>query len=156
MRTYRIRSFIFMLFTLSLILYQGSSFSQTKTPKRVAILPFTMNADRDLSFLRDGIVDMMGSRLAWKGEVDIIQKGIVKGIDLLSVSISGKMEIGMGDKFKRLVSEIGNIPLLRRVNKVAGLMEDVKEVYRQYPDSPKGLDAWKARLTPIYDAAKAL
>ncbi|MFX1330963.1 MAG: geranylgeranyl reductase family protein [Promethearchaeota archaeon] len=84
------------------------------------------------------------------------QKGIVKGIDLLSVSITGKMEIGMGDKFKRLVSGIGNIPLLRRVNKVAGLMEDVKEVYRQYPDSPKGLEAWKARLIPIYEAAKAL
>ena len=78
MKDHRIRSFIFMLLTLGLILYQGSSFSQTKTPKRVAILPFTMNADRDLSFLRDGLVDMMGSRLAWKGEVDIIQKGLVK------------------------------------------------------------------------------
>jgi geranylgeranyl reductase family protein len=90
-------------------------------------------------------------------EIDFaFQKGIVKGIDLLSVSITGKMEIGMGDKFKRLVSGIGNIPLLRRVNKVAGLMEDVKEIYRQYPDSPKGLDAWKSQLTPIYDAAKAL
>ena len=90
-------------------------------------------------------------------EIDFaFQKGIVKGIDLLSVSITGKMEIGMGDKFKRLVSGIGNIPLLRRVNKVAGLMENVKEVYRQYPDSPKGIEAWKARLTPIYEAAKAL
>jgi hypothetical protein len=82
------------------------------------------------------------------------QKGIVKGIDLLSVSITGKMEIGTGEKFKRLVAGVGNIPLLRRVNKVSGLMEDIKDVYRDYPDSPKGLEKWKARLTPIYDAAK--
>ena len=41
-----------------------------------------------------------------------------------------------------------------RVNKVAHLMNDIRAVYREYPDSPKGLDAWKARLTPIYDAAK--
>lgn len=90
-------------------------------------------------------------------EIDFaFQKGIVKGIDLLSVSISGKMEIGKGEKFKRLVSGVGNIPLLRRVNKVAGLMDDIKDVYKEYPDSPKGLDKWKARLTPIYEAAKAI
>ncbi len=82
------------------------------------------------------------------------EKGIVKGIDLLSVSITGKMEIGTGEKFKRLLAGIGKVPLLMRVNKVAKLMEQIKDVYSQYPTSPKGLADWKARLSPIYDAAK--
>jgi digeranylgeranylglycerophospholipid reductase len=82
------------------------------------------------------------------------KKGIVKGIDLLSVSITGKMEIGTGEKFKRLISGIGKVPLLMRVNKVAKLMEQIKDVYSQYPATPKGLADWKARLTPIYDEAK--
>jgi hypothetical protein len=48
------------------------------TQKRVAIIPFTMNADRDLSFLQKGIMDMLASRLAWKGEVDIVPAEQVK------------------------------------------------------------------------------
>ncbi|MFQ5833490.1 MAG: geranylgeranyl reductase family protein [Candidatus Thorarchaeota archaeon] len=82
------------------------------------------------------------------------RKGIVKGMDLLSVSITGKMEIGTGEKFKRLVAGIGKVPLLMRVNKVSKLMEQIKDAYKQYPDSPKGLVEWKSRLSPIYAAAK--
>ncbi len=47
-------------------------------PKRVAIVPFTMHADRDLTFLQEGIMDMLASRLAWKGEVEVLEKGRVK------------------------------------------------------------------------------
>ncbi|NHJ14313.1 MAG: NAD(P)/FAD-dependent oxidoreductase [Candidatus Thorarchaeota archaeon] len=83
------------------------------------------------------------------------EKGIVKGEDLLAVSMTGKMDIGAGEKFKRLISGVGKVPLLLRVNKVAKLMDDIKEVYSQYPRSPKGLADWKAKLTPIYSAAKA-
>ncbi len=82
------------------------------------------------------------------------EKGIVKGDDLLSVSMTGKMDIGAGEKFKRLVSGLGKVPLLLRVNKVSKLMEDIKKVYAEYPRTPKDLPAWKARLKPIYNAAK--
>ena len=39
--------------------------------------------------------------------------------------------------------------------KVAKLMNEIRVVYSEYPDSPKGLDAWKAKLVPIYEGAKA-
>jgi TolB-like protein len=55
-----------------------SPISAAEGPKRVAILPFAMNADRDLSFLQEGIMDMLASRLAWKGEVQVLEKGQVK------------------------------------------------------------------------------
>ncbi|MBN2229677.1 MAG: hypothetical protein JW779_08770, partial [Candidatus Thorarchaeota archaeon] len=71
-------------------------------------------------------------------------------------SMTGKMKIGTGDKFRRLLSGFGNIPLLLRVQKVAHLMEDIREVYAQYPTSPEGLSAWQSKLWPIYDAAKQI
>jgi TolB-like protein len=49
-----------------------------KSPKKVAIIPFTMNSDRDLTYLQEGIMDMLASRLAWKGEVQVLEKGQVK------------------------------------------------------------------------------
>ncbi len=52
--------------------------AHSKTPKKVAILPFTMHADRNLTFLKEGIMDMLATRLAWKGEVEILEKGLIK------------------------------------------------------------------------------
>ena len=83
------------------------------------------------------------------------KKQIIKASDLLDTSMTGEVKFGAGEKFKRLVAGFGKIPLLLRVSKVATLMNDIRAVYRDYPDSPKGLEAWKARLVPIYEAAKA-
>lgn len=52
--------------------------AHSEEPKKLAILPFTMNADRDLNFLREGILDMLSSRLAWKDKLDVIEKSLVK------------------------------------------------------------------------------
>jgi TolB-like protein len=52
--------------------------SLTLLAKTLAILPFTMNSERNLDFLREGIMDMLSSRLAWKDKLKIIEKGVVK------------------------------------------------------------------------------
>ena len=67
---------ILLAFSISHLITIPGSYA--KGPKKVAILPFAMHADRDLTFLQDGIVDMLGSRLAWKGEVEVIEKEIVR------------------------------------------------------------------------------
>jgi TolB-like protein len=46
--------------------------------KNVAVLPFTMNSDRDLTFLQKGIMDMLNSRLAWKDKVKAMEYQTVK------------------------------------------------------------------------------
>ena len=43
-------------------------------PSRVAIIPFKINSDRDLSFLRDGIIDMLATRLSWQDKVVVIER----------------------------------------------------------------------------------
>ena len=73
----RIAMFLVILGFLLPGLIQSST-SSAKDPKRLAIVPFTMNADRDLTFLQEGIMDMLASRLAWKGEVEVLEKGRVK------------------------------------------------------------------------------
>jgi len=45
-----------------------------KKPSKVAILPFKINSAEDLSFLQNGIVDMLTTRLSWKDKVAIIEK----------------------------------------------------------------------------------
>ena len=66
-----ILSFVCMVFVTA-------PFSSAEGPKKLAILPFAMHADRDLTFLQEGIMDMLASRLAWKGEVQVLEKGRVK------------------------------------------------------------------------------
>jgi TolB-like protein len=43
-------------------------------PKRVALLPFKINSAQDLSFLKDGIFDMLSSRLSKSGQVEVLTR----------------------------------------------------------------------------------
>lgn len=56
--------------------------------KRLALLPFKINAQKDLTFLRDGIYDMLATRLAKEGEVAVIERQTVEAA-LKSADLSG-------------------------------------------------------------------
>jgi len=43
-------------------------------PKRIALLPFKINSAQDLSFLKDGIFDMLTSRLSEEGQVEVFSR----------------------------------------------------------------------------------
>jgi TolB-like protein len=43
-------------------------------PKRIALLPFKINAEKDMTFLQNGIFDMLTSRLSKEGEVVVISR----------------------------------------------------------------------------------
>lgn len=55
------------------LLITGLSASAAE-PKQVALIPFKINADRDLAYLRDGIYDMLSTRLSRSGEVVVLQR----------------------------------------------------------------------------------
>ncbi len=84
------------------------------------------------------------------------EKGIIKASDLLDTSTTGKMKIGTGEKFRRLVSGFGKLPLLLRVSKIAKMMDEIRDLYLEYPVDPKDLQKWKARIMPIYEEAKVV
>jgi TolB-like protein len=63
---------------VALLAVRASFAAEPTTPKKVAVLPFQINAAQDLSYLREGILDMLASRLAWEGKVQVIEKNLVK------------------------------------------------------------------------------
>jgi TolB-like protein len=46
--------------------------------KTVAIVPFKINAEKDMNYLRDGVADMLGSRLHKAGEVEVLNRQAVE------------------------------------------------------------------------------
>ena len=53
------------------------NFSVAADVKRIAILPFKINSEKDLSFLQDGIFDMLSTRLAKEGRVEVFSRAKV-------------------------------------------------------------------------------
>ncbi len=47
-------------------------------PKKVAVVPFKVNASQDLSYVRDGIQDMLTTRLFAPGKVETVDPALVK------------------------------------------------------------------------------
>jgi TolB-like protein len=71
-----IRKVLFLLAAIP-VLFAAPGWA-AEAVKKVAILPFQMNAPEDLDYLREGIMDMLASRLAWEGKVEVIDKEAVK------------------------------------------------------------------------------
>ena len=71
-----IRKTIFFLAIIPILF--ATAGSAADAVKKVAIFPFQMNAPGDLSYLREGIMDMLASRLSWAGKVEVIEKQAVK------------------------------------------------------------------------------
>ncbi|MEW5734224.1 MAG: FG-GAP-like repeat-containing protein [Thermodesulfobacteriota bacterium] len=63
-----------LLLLLIPVLASFPAFGQEAAPKTVALLPFTVHADRDMSFLRAGLYDMLASRLSWEGRVAMVSR----------------------------------------------------------------------------------
>lgn len=63
------------IFSLLLLFTAAPAFA---APARVAILPFDVNAEKDMTFLQEGILDMLGSRLAWQDKVEVINEAETK------------------------------------------------------------------------------
>jgi TolB-like protein len=67
---------LFLITVIALLFAPAGSAAEEV--QKVAILPFQMNAPEDLNYLREGIMDMFASRLAWEGKVEVMEKQVVK------------------------------------------------------------------------------
>jgi len=85
------------LILLSLSVTSIATAETSKAAKKVAILPFSMHAPNELSYLQEGIRDMFASRLAWQGKVEVVDRSATnqalhgaKG----DISLSDALKIG--------------------------------------------------------------
>jgi TolB-like protein len=82
------------IFAVLLIIVPISVFASAKT---VAIVPFKVNAEKDMSFLRDGIYDMLASRLYKENETEILSRQRVEkavGAGSAAVTESSARDLG--------------------------------------------------------------
>ncbi|MEA3280383.1 MAG: hypothetical protein U9Q38_07270, partial [Thermodesulfobacteriota bacterium] len=60
------------LFSLAMVIIIGISAQASAKESRIAVIPFKMNAEKDLTFLKEGIHSMLTSRLSWENRVFVI------------------------------------------------------------------------------------
>ncbi len=64
---YNVYSFpIYIFFILLLSPFAALSETSSSEIKKIAIIPFEINSQKDISYIKDGILQMLSSRLAWK------------------------------------------------------------------------------------------
>jgi len=64
----------FLMGFIFFVMMFGGVPSKAAEVKRVAIVPFKINSEKDLSFLGDGIVDMLTSRLSVEDKVSVLSR----------------------------------------------------------------------------------
>ena len=76
---------IFFIFFLGLIPLSGAqtpgerqAAAKSQGPYKVAILPVAVHSPENLAFLREGLLDMLSSRMNLEGRVSIVEKAAVK------------------------------------------------------------------------------
>jgi TolB-like protein len=84
----RFKKAIILAAAMLLLLPLGGS--AQKQPLRVAVLPFTVHSTEDLSYLRDGIWDIISTRIIVEGEIETVEKPLVQRFlsDLRGTEIS--------------------------------------------------------------------
>ncbi len=131
------------LLVASMLVLAGFAPSFSEEPQKLAVLPFTMNSDRDLNFLREGIMDMLSSRLAWKDKLEIIEKGVVKkAFDAVPGPMDEKKALQIGNALGADFVIFGSLTVFGESLSLDAKILDVKksEVLVTAYDQSKGMD----------------
>lgn len=82
-----------ILIALGMVLLMATlSTPEAQQTKKIAILPFTVNSSENINYIRDGIWDMLISRVTVGGKTDVLSKSSV-----LEAMDKGKKDITQGD-----------------------------------------------------------
>ncbi len=77
----RFKWILICLFLTFILIFPSSSISQTRDPGKiykVAILPFLIHSQENLDYLREGIYDILASRITVEGGIVVIERSIVE------------------------------------------------------------------------------
>jgi cell division septation protein DedD len=77
---------------------------RSEGPKKVALLPLRLNSEGGMPYLRDGLYDMLASRLFVRGSVDPLSRQAV--MRLISAAPVGATEVSLRDLGRRLGADI--------------------------------------------------
>jgi TolB-like protein len=113
-------------------------------PLRVAVLPFTIHSQEDLSYLRNGIWDIISTRIIVEGQIEVVEKSLVERFltDLRGAEIDDQQARWLGTRVGAAyvvygsITKVGEyISLDAKIVNVAGQRE-TSSAYAQH----KGMD----------------
>ena len=111
--------------------------------KTVAILPFTINAAEDLTFLREGIMDMLSCRLSLKDKVEVVEKELVKKkVAEFKGSLSKETSLKIGSALKADYVIMGSLTVVGNSVSLDAKLLDVAQETQLAPffHQSKGID----------------
>ncbi len=76
--------------------------------------------------------------------------------DFLKASRGENVRLNITEATRRLSKGLGKLSMLRRLRNAARLMREIKTLYKNYPDSPKGFVEWKKETHELISTAKRL
>lgn len=130
-----IRNTILTFFSLLLLFNAVTVFA---APARVAILPFDVNAEKDMTFLQEGILDMLGSRLAWRDKVDVISENETKAALASIEGFDGQSRaLLVGGKLQADFVLFGSLTVFGESVSIDAKMVDVSGQQPPCPSSPR-------------------
>jgi len=69
---------VFVSYTFGQAVQDPQASAKPHSPSKVAILPVAINSPEDLSYMKEGLLDMLSSRVELNGRVVVLEKGPVK------------------------------------------------------------------------------
>jgi TolB-like protein len=118
----------FIVISLIIIVLFSDIRSIAAAPKRIALLPFKINSAQDLSFLKDGIFDMLTSRLTREGRVEVLGREQVEEA-VKTESASGKINEAtarrIGTRLKADFALFGSLTVLGENVSIDAKMLDI-------------------------------
>ena len=74
-----------------------------------------------------------------------MSRRLLREEDVLRVSVSGEVELGVGEKLSRALRGLSKPLFLLKLRAVLRMVKRVKKFYLNYPD-PKGFEGWRRRV----------
>lgn len=75
---------------------------------------------------------------------------IIKEGDLISLTTEGELKLSITEKAKRFFEGINRISLLKDINYIKNVMQEIKIHCSNYPNHPEELNEWEAKIDLIF------
>lgn len=74
--------------------------------------------------------------------------------DLLKASMGGEARFNITDVTMRIFRGLRRLGFLMKLRETSNLIRKARELYRNYPENPEGLEKWKLQVEAVFQEAK--
>jgi hypothetical protein len=75
---------------------------------------------------------------------------LIKEEDVLRASLGEEIRLNVTDTSQRVFKGLGRLSFLRALYEMAKSVKKAKTLYNEYPNSPQGLQNWKAQVDKLF------